>query len=490
MSHQEKVILANKAWMNPETAPKNDRFRLRYHLMPPVGWMNDPNGLIQFNSDYHVFYQHYPFEPKQGPMHWGHAKSADLVNWEHLPVALAPSEPYDLDESGSAGGCWSGSAVEDNGDLVLIYTAHVDGNHPEEVQCLAVSKDGIIFEKEAVNPVIDGPPHEKVFGFRDPKVWKWGDMWNMVVGSGKDGKGRALLYQSDDLRQWRYIGVAAESDGTWGDMWECPDLFPLGAGERYALIISPMNMVDTKTMYITGKFNYESGRLECEYNERLDYGFDFYAPQTLVDEQGRRILIAWMNIWGSSMPERADNWLGAMTIPRELKLAQGGTLRMLPVSELAQLRGNHHCIPKCYIDVDIDKQISLIRGDSLEIIAVYDLNESDAESFGIQLRVSSDGSQYSEIGYRSTDRTLYVDRTSSGVGDGGISEVLLKPMEDGKLKLHLFLDRSSIELFANDGMKTMTNRIYPDPDSQGIKLFSLNGEATLDSLDVWELRPI
>ncbi|WP_314001397.1 glycoside hydrolase family 32 protein [uncultured Paenibacillus sp.] len=469
---------------------KDDRFRLHYHLMPPIGWMNDPNGLIQFKGDYHVFYQHYPFEPRQGPMHWGHAKSADLVHWEHLPVALAPSEPYEMDGSGSAGGCWSGSAVEENGKLALIYTAHVDGNHPVEVQCLAVSRDGIRFEKETDNPVIAGPPQNEVFGFRDPKVWKHGDTWYLVIGCGKDGKGKALLYQSADLCEWRCIGAAAESDGTMGDMWECPDLFPLGDDGRHVLIISPMNLGATKTMYVSGTFDYETGILTSGYKERLDYGYDFYAPQTLIDDQGRRILIAWMNIWGSSMPERADNWLGAMTIPRELKLEQDGTLRMLPVSELSKLRGTHHSVADRTIEAGVDLRLSAVRGDALEIVAEFDVNASDAESFGIRLRVSPDGNQYTEIGYRTDERTLFVDRTRSGIGDGGVSEVAVTPKEDGRLKLHLFLDRSSVEIFANNGVKTMTNRIYPDPDSLGVVLFSSGGNALLDAFEAWELKSI
>ncbi|WP_309119840.1 glycoside hydrolase family 32 protein [Paenibacillus sp.] len=491
MTHQERVDRATAALTDPATAVANERFRLRYHLMPPVGWMNDPNGLIYYKGEYHAFYQHYPFEPRQGPMHWGHAVSADLVHWRHLPIALAPSEPYDVDPSGSAGGCWSGSAVEHDGKLALVYTAHVDGNDPVEVQCIAVSEDGITFHKSPVNPVIGRAPDKDCFGFRDPKVWKQGDEYRMVVGYGKDGRGKALLYRSEDLTSWHYVGIAAESDGTMGDMWECPDLFPLGDDGRHVLLFSPMNLGAVKTMYLSGAYDEEAGTLTPAYAERLDYGFDFYAPQTFVDGQGRRILLAWMNIWGSDMTERADRWLGAMTIPRELTLKRDGTLRMTPVPELQALRGAKHTIAGRPIGGETGgTHRPALRGDALELVVSFDLRSTEASAFGLRVRMSADGKQYTEIGYRTEARTLYVDRSKAGRGDGGVAEVVMEPSPDGSLKLHAFLDRSSLELFANDGVKTMTNRIYPDPDSLGMELFAIGGPAAMNAFEAWELKSI
>ncbi|MFC4972217.1 glycoside hydrolase family 32 protein [Paenibacillus sp. GCM10023248] len=465
----------------------DDSYRLRYHLMPPAGWMNDPNGLIYYQNEYHAFYQHYPYESSWGPMHWGHAKSKDLVNWEHLPVALAPSETYDAGETGGYG-CWSGSAVDDDGVLTLIYTGHVDGRTPTEVQCLATSGDGVIFRKEAGNPVVAGPPEEGGFGFRDPKVWRHDGAWYMVVGYGKDGLGKALLYTSPNLRNWRYLGAAAESDGTMGDMWECPDLFPLGTGDDHVLIISPMNMGATKTMYMTGSLNYETGVFERRYAERLDYGFDFYAPQTFADDSGRRILFGWMNIWGARMPEQERGWMGAFTLPRELTLAEDGTLRMRPAAELTALRGEHRRVSGLTVGAGTVVALPGVAGDSLEIIAVYDVsNSAEHAEFGLLLRCSEDGSEYTKVVYSAAERKLGVDRTRAGAGDAGVSEVQLEPLADGRVKLHLFLDRSSVELFANDGMKTVTNRIYPAADSVGIKLFAERGAARLESLDAWQL---
>ncbi|MBP1967500.1 glycoside hydrolase family 32 protein [Paenibacillus aceris] len=487
--HEERIAQANNVLKHQTAEFADDSYRLRYHLMPPAGWMNDPNGLIYYKDEYHAFYQHYPYEPKWGPMHWGHAKSKDLVNWEHLPVALAPSEEYDAGEAGGYG-CWSGSAVDNNGVLSLIYTGHVDGRAPVEVQCLATSIDGVNFRKAVCNPVIAGAPEEGGFGFRDPKVWQHDGAWYMVIGYGKDGLGKALLYTSPDLQEWRYLGVAAESDGTMGDMWECPDLFPLGNGDDHVLVVSPMNMGTTKTMYLTGKLNYATGKFDCSYAERLDYGFDFYAPQTFVDGQGRRILLGWMNIWGAQMPEQDRGWMGAFTLPRELKLHTDGTLRMGPVAELKALRGAHHRVSDLSISADAELTLPGVNGDTLELIAVFDTGKSAGDvDFGLLLRCSEDGAEYTQVSYSAADRKLSVDRTHSGAGEAGVSEVQLAPLEDGLVKLHIFLDRSSVELFANDGMKTVTNRIYPAADSLGIKLFAKKGEAHLASLDVWYLNP-
>jgi beta-fructofuranosidase len=482
--HMASVKKANQALAQATELVVDDTFRLGYHVMPPAGWMNDPNGLIYWKEEYHVFYQHYPYEPKWGPMHWGHAKSKDLVSWEHLPIALAPSEAYDSGETGGIG-CWSGSAVDDNGILTLIYTGHVDGRTPTEVQCMATSEDGITFSKSLCNPVIAGAPEYGGIGFRDPKVWLHEGKWYMVIGYGKDGLGKTVMYTSSDLLSWGYLGVAAESDGTMGDMWECPDLFPLGDGDEHVLIVSPMNMGATKTMYLTGNLSYETGKFNYIYAERLDYGFDFYAPQTLVDGNGRRILIGWMNIWGAQMPEQALGWMGAFTLPRELILAEDGTLRMQPVAELVKLRKEHQRLDGRRIEAGAVTLLD-VQGNQLELLAVFNTFQSEG-TFGLQLRCSEDGNEYTEVSYTIAERTLRVDRTQSGVGERTVSEVQVDPMEDGSIKLHIFVDRSSIEVFANDGMKTVTNRIYPKRDSVGIKLFAREGGASMKGLDVWDL---
>ncbi|MDQ6420303.1 glycoside hydrolase family 32 protein [Paenibacillus sp. LHD-117] len=486
LKHAALIDRAGEALSSLESA-MDRTYRLGYHLMPPAGWMNDPNGLIQFQGVYHAFYQHDPYQSKQGPMHWGHATSLDLVHWEHQPVALAPSETYD---SGPAGGqgCWSGSAVDDNGTLTLIYTGHVDGRSPEEVQSLAVSVDGIVFNKPDQNPVIEDSPDRERFGFRDPKVWKRGELWYMAVGYGKDGLGKAIIYTSENLRVWTYRGAALESDGTMGDMWECPDLFPIGGGEHHALLISPMNTGSYKNLYVTGRFDYEACRLEKGYAELIDYGFDFYAPQTLLDDQGRRIMLAWMNIWGAVAPEQELGWYGAMTLPRELTLEADGTLRSRPVKELEVLRGEAVQASGIVLRDGEPAGVAGVAGQQLELIAR--IRPGDASEVGLRFFASADGEAYAEIVYDVAGGKLSMDRSRAGAGDGGVSVAPLSLLSDGTIELRLYLDRSSAELFANDGRIAMTNRIYGKADQTGISFVARGGEAELVSLDSWRLNGI
>ncbi|MDF2964002.1 MAG: sucrose-6-phosphate hydrolase, partial [Paenibacillus sp.] len=228
-NHKQLLAIADDKVNKAREIASRDPHRLNYHIMAPANWINDPNGLIQFKGSYHVFYQHHPFGVEWGPMHWGHATSPDLVHWEHQPIALAPSETYDH------GGCFSGSAVEHEDKMYLFYTGvvydgaiHTSNRHNrKEVQCMAVSNDGRTFEKHPASPILSNPPADGSKDFRDPKVWKYGNQWYMVVGSTKNGVGKVLIYESLDLVHWSYKGVALESSGTEGYMWECPDLFPL-----------------------------------------------------------------------------------------------------------------------------------------------------------------------------------------------------------------------------------------------------------------------
>lgn len=297
--------------------------RLNYHFEPQKGWINDPNGLIYFKGMYHAFFQHYPFAPKCGPMHWGHAVSRDLVHWEELPVALFPDRDYEDD-----GGCWSGSAVEKDGVLYLFYTSvsHQLG----QTQSVAFSKDGITFEKYEGNPVIRTFPSDGSKDFRDPKVSRINDTYYMVCGSGKGGIGKILLYQSDDLLNWRYAGVLFE-DPSCGEVLECPDFFQLGG--KFVLMISKMGLKTHSTQFIIGDFDGESFTEQARCTPEA--GPQFYAPQTFCDGQDRRIMIGWLYDWGKPLDEGAD-FAGALTIPRELSL-QNGKVVNFPVKEAIPL---------------------------------------------------------------------------------------------------------------------------------------------------------
>jgi beta-fructofuranosidase len=473
---------AVKLWL-PRGAPPlaaargGDPWRPLWHFTPPAGWMNDPNGLAQFHGEYHLFYQHHPFGTDWGPMHWGHAVSPDLVRWRHLPIALAPS-PGRPD----AGGCFSGSAVDDGGVLSLIYTGHGE----RQVQCLATSPDGRAFTKYPGNPVLASPPDGfPPADFRDPKVWRAEGRWWMVAGSKRDGRGAALLYESEDLRRWSFKGVAAESDGTLGTMWECPDLFALG--DRQVLVVSPEGLVRRKALVFVGRLDYRTGRFAIESRHVADHGFDLYAPQSFEDATGRRIVIAWMDSWGSkTWPTKAWGWAGAMTVPRLLRLSPDGTPLWAPVPEIETLRGRPTTVPPGAIEPGL-RTIDAVRGDSLDL--EVEIDPGSASSVALLVRRSPDGKQETRIAYDRPSATLAIDRDRAGAGDGGVHAAPLSLGAGETLRLRVLVDRSSVEVFAQDGRVVLTDRVYPDPESVGVAVEAKSGRARLASLRAFPLRP-
>ncbi|RBW70768.1 glycoside hydrolase family 32 protein [Bacillus taeanensis] len=492
--YQELLNKADEAVAKAKDEAAKDPHRLGYHIMAPANWINDPNGVVQWNGEYHVFYQHHPYSSEWGPMHWGHVKSKDLVYWEHLPIALAPSEEYDRD------GCFSGSAVDDDGTLTLIYTGHIfldqKNDIVEQSQCIATSTDGIHFTKHTSNPVIEKHPEEGSGHFRDPKVWKHEDHWYMVVGTRKGDTGKVVLYKSKDLRKWDYVGVMAESNGDKGYMWECPDLFHLCG--KQVLVASPQGIEAQgdsyqnvhNSVYMVGKLNYETGEYTYKSFEELDRGFDFYAPQTFEDEKGRRILIGWMDMWESTMPTQKKGWSGAMTIPRELTLLDNGRVIMTPVSELQELRTSHKQFNDLLIAEGASNVLDGLKGESLELVIELPISEFSAEEVGLKLRCSEDGKQETLVYYDKEEEKLVFDRERSGEGDGGVRHAKLHLSAEDTLKLHVFLDHSSVEVFANDGEVVMSARIYPGKHSLGIDLFTKGGSAKASSVDVWGLKDI
>ncbi|MGG1398048.1 glycoside hydrolase family 32 protein [Bacillus salipaludis] len=484
--HQEEINKANQEIDRKKDVIKDSLYRLKYHFMAPAGWINDPNGLVQYKGEYQLFYQHYPYDSKWGPMHWGHAKSKDLVHWEHLPVAMAPSEPYDSGEVPGCG-CFSGSAVIDGEELVLIYTGHVDNKEPMQVQCIATSENGIQFEKYPQNPVIDDYPVDGSPDFRDPKVWKHHEQWYMVVGSKKNGKGKALLYVSTNLTSWEYVGVAAESDGTQGDMWECPDLFPLE--HKHVLLVSPMyGKQNEQPFYVIGEMNYDNGVFTQQISRTLDYGFDFYAPQTLLDDKGRRIMIGWMEKWLTKMPSQEHGWAGAMTIPRELVLDGGAIVKQKPVAELESLRSNEKRYGSFVVETSII--VNELTDESAEVIIDFDLNGTTASTFGIQLRCSEDKRERTEIVIDTANKEIRFNREHSGVGEKGISKAPFRIKEDGTMLLRIFMDTTSVEVFINNGEQVITNRIFPDKMSKQFKLFSKDGFVNVAQMKTWRLNSV
>lgn len=471
MSH-ERMLRRADLRVAEGAAKVADTFRLHYHLMPPAHWMNDPNGLVYFQGYYHVFYQHHPYGPQWGPMHWGHARTKDFITWEHLPMALAPSEDYDV------GGCFSGSAVEKDGVLHLFYTGvREEGGTLIQVQCRATSRDGIRFRKDHRNPLFTNFPPEGSVDFRDPKVWQHGGKWYMALGSGKDGRGKVLLYRSNDLSQWDYVGVAAESDGTQGTIWECPDLFPLG--DKHVLLVSPMGTEPRRVLYAVGEMDYEVGKFQAETWGELDKGPDFYAPQTFFGTD-RRIMLAWMQSWEGEIPSQKHNWAGALTLPRELMLDSARRLQIRPLPELKRLRadlafasdlvlqGETRILPSCSLQE---------RG--LEAVLRVELAGTSAAQFGIAF------GEGIRVGVAKGDWRVYLDTTRASRGHRGRYSCKLSSGQE-KLEIRIFLDRSSVELFGAGEAACLTARVYPSSPELVPQVFARGGVLKA-SLELWSL---
>lgn len=492
ISNEYFINKVNESIRQTKSLVNSDYHRLKYHIVPQVGLINDPNGFIQINGEYHLFYQFHPFGPIHGLKCWGHKKSRNLVYWDDLPVALVPSEPYETH------GCYSGSAVNDHGVLTLIYTGNVkdEKGNRETYQCLATTKDGISFSKYTKNPVIPHQPQGYTSHFRDPKVWKKDDEWYMVIGAQSIQKeGRVLLFRSSNLKNWVLIGEVTGSNlnhlGDFGYMWECPDFFELDGkdvllacpqgvqphGEKYNNIY--------QSGYMIGKIDYKSGRMKHEEFTELDRGFEFYAPQTTIDDLGRRILIAWMGLPDmDEHPTKDFGWIHALTLPRVLKRI-GNKLYQSPVEELKELRSDE----VVYCDILINNEeieLDNIEGDVFELLVEFEL--VDATAFGIKLRCSEDEKQHTLLCYDVNSNRFELNRDRSGKGYDGIRRCSLELKTT--LTLHVFSDTSSLEIFLNEGEEVFTSRIYPDSRSKGIKLFAQNGIVKINRITKWNLNSI
>lgn len=489
-NHEQMLKKGQTALQKNTDQLKNTKYRLNYHFMAPSGWLNDPNGLIQHQGIYHLFYQHHPYSENWGPMHWGHATSKDLITWQHEPLALAPSEAYEFEAGKTEVGCFSGSAVTNGAELVLIYTGHVEGGEPKEVQASAKSIDGIHFTKNENNPIISGPPSEVSEDFRDPKVWKYENTWYMVVGTSKGENGAAALYSSKDLEGWKYEGTVLEGDGTQGDMWECPDLFPIG--EKHALIVSPMNMKNGKNIIIVGEMDYVTGTFIPETHKEIDEGIDFYAAQTFEDEKGRRILIAWMDTWDTGFPTKKEGWAGAMTIPREIRLNSRNEPVFLPVDEMEELRTDNENFQQVNLPADSRRDINLNKNlqNSFEIQTEIKWDKKEKRGkVGFKVRASNDGKQQTLVYYDIEKQLLVVDTTCSGEYNS-FKECAVHVKREDQLSLRIFVDTSSIEVFTEEGDAVITNRLYPDPSHTEAVLFTSEAEATVVTMNTWNLKKV
>ncbi|KMJ56571.1 sucrose-6-phosphate hydrolase [Bacillus sp. LL01] len=458
---------------------EEDHFRLGYHLMPPVGLLNDPNGFIQFNGVYHLFYQWNPFSTGHGAKFWGHYTSEDLVHWDHHEIALAPSDWFDKN------GCYSGSAIEHEGKMYLFYTGNVkdENNQRESYQVLVESRDGFTFEKKGVVVEL---PDDYTAHFRDPKVWKHGEYYYMVVGAqSKELTGKVALLRSSDLYDWKHLGaIAGAHMGSledFGYMWECPDLFELDGEDVF--IFSPQGIEADGILYnniyqagyFIGKMDYENVRYNHGEFIEMDRGFEFYAPQTTLDDKGRRILFGWLGIpeeREEDHPTIEHKWIHAMTLPRELRVRDGKLLQ-LPVEELKKLRHDEVSYPDVVLN-ETEQAFVGIEGERLEF--ELELEKQPTGPITIELR------NHASIIYSPEKKRFTLTRIS--FVDGKTIEERHCQLEELR-NFRVFLDSSTIEIFINDGEEVFTARIYPDVEDKSITFKS--GQAASVQLRGWML---
>jgi beta-fructofuranosidase len=444
--------------------PNAPRFRVR----PPAHWINDPNGPFRWRGRYHLFYQHNPHAPVHADIHWGHVSSPDLARWEHHPIALTPT-PGGPDEAG----CWSGCTVDDDGVPTAVYTG-IDRHHTGlGAICLARSADpddpALTEWRPLPRPVVSGPPAGlDVVMFRDPFVFRYGGRRWALVGAGHaDGTPSVLLYDCDDLTDWRFAGVLLDGNDpvavdAFGDKavgWECPQLFGTPGGE-WVLVVSLWDGDPASTGYLTGRLETapdDALRFLPRTGGPLDHGRDFYAPAVLQEPE-RALMWGWS--WESRDPGEAERagWAGVLTAPRVVDVHPDGTLRVVPAPELDALRaprpfvtapGARTRLPDAYDLTVTARAVTTVR-----------LGE------GLTLRLApAEGA----LTVRSTGRPAPVEvRTPPG----------------GELTVRVLVDGSLHEVFADD-RAMVTERVYRRAGDTP----ELSVEGTGATVTAWELTP-
>ena len=447
-----------------EDGPKaaQDPHRLTFHIQPPTGWLNDPNGLCKYGEDYHVFFQYGPFDCTGGVKHWGHCKSRDLVHWEYLPILLCPDQPYDIH------GVYSGSAYIEDGKMYLYYTGNVkhEGDHDYirtgrgHNTCLAISEDGETMASKQCLMENKDYPAGLTCHVRDPKVWKMDGKYYMVEGARTlEDRGEVLIFQSEDKMHWTHCNTITTPE-IFGYMLECPDLFEIDG--QWFLCVSPQGVAQTddrfQNVYACGYFPlYGDFRGDCTLGEfqTLDKGFDFYAPQSFLDGT-RRIQFGWMGMPDAEYtnPTTAYGWQHCMTVPCVLTAKDGKILRN-PVPELNALHGTL-------------RQLSVTPGVS-ESVKTFDLQYQTAgQPFDLTIHDS--------VRLNWQDGVLTLSVPQGGAGRTTRVAHCAAPMS-----LRILADTSSVEVFVDSGATCMSTRCYPT--SWGVRWTSGAGDAQL-----WDMK--
>ncbi|MEJ7769908.1 MAG: glycoside hydrolase family 32 protein [Chitinophagaceae bacterium] len=470
------------------TETATEPHRPQVHFSPKAHWMNDPNGMVFYDNEYHLFYQYYPDSTVWGPMHWGHATSKDLVTWVHQPIALFPD---------SLGYIFSGSAVVDSNNtsglgqdgkipIVAIFTHHdpkgqKQGTNTYQNQSIAYSLDkGITWTKYNNNPVLKNPG---IKDFRDPKVswYEAGKKWIMTLAT----LDRITFYSSTNLKDWTKESEFGQKVGAHGGVWECPDLFPLEHnGQTVWVLLVSINPGGpnggSATQYFTGQFN---GKIFIPYQTDtrwIDYGPDNYAGVTWSNTGKRKIFLGWMSNWQYANVVPTETWRSAMTVPRDLSIEKAGDKFFLvskPVPELDKVTEPAIKAENIEVgDYDLTTKTGKLTGP-----VKLSFNASKIENFSIIL--SNQSGEKIIVGYDMSARNYFIDRTAAGKinFEKGFAARHTAPRLSNKdsVDLTLIIDNASIELFADNGLTVMTaiyfpNSLFTDLHIQSPDKFKMN----------------
>ncbi len=481
----------------------DEPYRPQVHFSPPRAWMNDPNGMVVLDGEYHLFYQFHPDSTVWGPMHWGHAVSRDLVTWEHLPIAIYPDE---------VGTIFSGSAVVDRDNtsgfqtgetpaLVAVFTQHSHAGEDAQrddfqTQSVAYSNDrGRTWTVYDGNPVL---PNPGLRDFRDPKVF-WHDetgRWVMALVSGD----RVRFYTSPDLKAWTEVSQFGATAGAHGGVWECPDLFPLAApdgGTKWVLLISINPGAPnggSGTQYFVGDFDGTTFTPDDDRTRWLDGGRDDYAGVTWSDvpaRDGRRLFIGWMSNWDYAQVVPTERWRSAMTLPRALRLVDGPDGLVVAsslVAEAEQLRGPAIVVPTGVADGRLP--IEGVGGDdAFEVTATV----APGPEGVVALELANGAGETYRVGVDRGRGLVFSDRTEAGptaFSDTFAAGVHTTPYAVGaRVTLRVVVDRSSAEVFVDGGRAVMTDLFFPSEPFGRVALVA-EGGARVESATAWPLRSI
>ncbi len=462
-----KVIASQQLQkIEPFSEPVECEHRPQWHISPPQGLLNDPNGFVFHDGQYHMFYQWYPYACVHKDKHWAHLTSKDLINWEWQPIPLTPSDWFD------SHGVFSGHALSMGEELMLFYTGNTRIGPDRErhtTQCLATSKDGINFEKHG--PVVGELPPGTTEHVRDPKILRHNDKWLMLLGAQTtELKGRFVIYTSDDLKTWEFDSLYGDELGDFGYMWECPDMFELN-GQMFSVLgpqgiesFSKHNSIPHHNGIVKSEWTEGFGFSVSEF-EHLDYGFDFYAPQTMLTPDGRRVMCGWMGLPDEiDQPSTDNGWVHQLTTMREMRF-ENGKLIQWPIAE----------------------HDSLVS-ETQQIMLTQDAFDAQGKSFDLELELEwgqtlnlFENSEHKvTLKADSETKRLVLDRSQTlNRAQDTVREVIL---ESEKVSLRILADTSSIEVFINGGEAVMTSRVFTAADAIGMSVDSGRVNATLKRL--------